>query len=91
MGGLHHQQRCCLSERQDVELCRQADHGKLHMRHGLSAWGNLALWKGVLLTKSDFLVEIYAGMPKYLKVAKAQSQDTRFIAGVPDSFLIQRP
>jgi hypothetical protein len=26
-----------------VELCRLVDHGKLHMRHGLSAWGNLAL------------------------------------------------
>jgi hypothetical protein len=28
---------------QGVGRCRRADHGKLHMRHGLSAWGNLAL------------------------------------------------
>jgi hypothetical protein len=26
-----------------VELCRLVDHGKLHMRHGLSAWVNLTL------------------------------------------------
>ena len=25
-----------------VAQCRLVDHGKLHMRHGLSAWGNLA-------------------------------------------------
>jgi hypothetical protein len=26
-----------------VELCRLVDHGKLHMRHGLSAWVNLSV------------------------------------------------
>jgi hypothetical protein len=34
----------------NVAQCQLVDHGKLHMRHGLSAWGNLALWKGVLIT-----------------------------------------
>ena len=38
-----------------VELCRLVDHGKLHMRHGLSAWVNLTLWKGVLITKKHLL------------------------------------
>jgi hypothetical protein len=27
----------------DVAQCQLVDHGMLHMRHGLSAWANLAL------------------------------------------------
>ena len=53
MGGLRHLRRCCQGVSQGVGRCRLVDHGKLHKRHGLSAWGNLALCKGVLLTKNE--------------------------------------
>jgi hypothetical protein len=40
VGGHPHQRRWSQGVNLGVELCRLVDHGKLHMRHGLSAWVN---------------------------------------------------
>jgi hypothetical protein len=34
----------------NVVLCQQVDHGKSHKKHGLGAWWNSAVLKGVLTT-----------------------------------------
>ncbi len=74
MGERLHPQRLSQGVSPGVELCRLVDHGKLHVRHGLSAWVNLSSieqwnsteingrFQGVLVQNSDLPEDYYVSM-----------------------------